>query len=187
MKKFILPFLSVFMLFSCKKEASFNSKNISPETETAAETEITTNANLFVPVEYTPEQASELLNQKKNDTLYVTNFFATWCGPCVKEIPHFREKMEEMKGKPVKFTFISLDEKTVWDTDVKNFVEENGIAKETVLLDGNLLDAPFFTSNFKTWKGETIPFTYLKKGDKTEEINGSVSKEELNAKINSFN
>ena len=30
------------------------------------------------------------LNQK-NDTLYVINFWATWCVPCVKELPIFEK------------------------------------------------------------------------------------------------
>ncbi len=188
MKNLALPFVSIFLLFSCKKETKL-SEDTSTVTDstTIAETSKPKNTSAFAAVEYTPEQTSKLLNGTENDTLYITNFFATWCGPCIREIPHFKEKMEEMKGQPVKFTFISLDEKTIWDTDVKNFVEEHGIAKETILLDGNLLNPEFFSNNFKTWKGETIPFTYLKKGDKTQEINGSVTKEELETKINSFN
>ncbi len=186
MKKLALPFVTIFMLFSCKKETKVVEESVSADSATITETSVPENISPFVAVEYTPEQTSKLLNGNKNDTLYVTNFFATWCGPCVREIPHFKEKMETLKDQPVKFTFISLDEKTIWDTDVKNFVEEHGIAKETILLDGNLLNPPFFASNFKTWKGETIPSTYMKKGDKTQEINGSITKEELDAKINSF-
>ena len=26
-----------------------------------------------------------------NDTIYVVNFWATWCGPCVREIPYFEQ------------------------------------------------------------------------------------------------
>ena len=45
--------------------------------------------------ELTPTQASQFL-KTNNDTLYVTNFFATWCRPCIIEIPHFKEKMQTL-------------------------------------------------------------------------------------------
>ncbi len=42
--------------------------------------------------EVSKDKLSQLLKAKENDTIYVTNFFATWCGPCMMEIPHFKEK-----------------------------------------------------------------------------------------------
>ena len=79
--------------------------------------------------EVNQEQLKAMVAHKKNDTIYVTNFFATWCGPCMKEIPHFKEKMEELKGKPVKFTFVSVDAKEDWNTAVSDFADEYNIRK----------------------------------------------------------
>ncbi|MGC4129146.1 MAG: TlpA disulfide reductase family protein [Bergeyella sp.] len=186
MKKFALPLFIILFLAGCKKEAVITENTPETDSTEAVENENSAPKEIFTAVEFSPEQASEFLNHQKNDTLYVTNFFATWCGPCVREIPRFKEKMEDLKGQPVKFTFISLDQKSDWDVKVKNFVEEHGIAKQTVLLDGEFLTPQFFADNFKTWKGEFIPFTYLKKGDKSEEINGSISKEELESRLSNF-
>ena len=55
-----------------------------------------------------------------------------------------------------------------------------------VLIDGNLLNSQFFKDNFKTWGGESIPFTVMKKGSKTDETIGSLSEEALSEKLNSF-
>lgn len=40
----------------------------------------------------------------------VVDVWATWCGPCRKELPHLKKLEEEMKGKEVVFIGISLDE-----------------------------------------------------------------------------
>ncbi|MCS3529130.1 TlpA disulfide reductase family protein [Chryseobacterium sp. JUb7] len=182
MKKIILSTFVVLALSSCKKE------NQKIEDQTATTDSVSTPEPTSAPVALkmvTPQQASEFLG-KKNDTLYVTNFFATWCGPCVREIPHFKNKIQELNGKPVKITFISLDNKNVWNTDVPRFVDEQGIRNNTVLLDGELLDGKFFSTNFKEWTGSAIPFTFMRKGDKTDETLGMITEEQLNDKISSL-
>ncbi len=94
--------------------------------------------------------------------------------------------MQELQGKPVKFTFVNLDDKSEWDTSVKNFVVENNLGKNVILLDGQKIDPTFFSSNFKQWDGGSIPFTFMRKGDKTDEYLGMMTEEVLNSKIDSF-
>ena len=40
----------------------------------------------------------------------VISFFATWCGPCKKEIPHLNKLQAEFKGQAVKFFLIDVGE-----------------------------------------------------------------------------
>ncbi len=184
MKKIILSTLLLAALYSCKKEGqkventtASDSLSVSQNTESAEST--------VLPKELSPETVSQHL-AKSNDTLYITNFFATWCGPCMREIPSFKSKMEELKGKPVKFTFINLDEKAEWAGAVKNFATENKLGGSIVLLDGQKLDQNFFHNNFKQWDGGSIPFTFMRKGNKTDEYLGMMTEEVLNSKIDSF-
>ncbi|SIP87569.1 Thioredoxin [Chryseobacterium sp. RU37D] len=182
MKKIILSTLVLFALAGCKKESQKNEETTSVADSAIASKPEASGVALKI---VTPEKISEFLG-KKNDTLYVTNFFATWCGPCVKEIPHFKNKIQELNGKPVKITFVSLDQKDVWNSEVPRFTAERGIQDHTVLLDGQLLDGNFFKRNFKQWDGGAIPFTFMRKGDKTDETLGMINEKELNEKINSL-
>ena len=47
----------------------------------------------------------EILSDK--NTIYVVNFWATWCAPCVKELPYFEQLNSENKN--VKVVLVSLD------------------------------------------------------------------------------
>ncbi|KPE51205.1 TlpA family protein disulfide reductase [Chryseobacterium indologenes] len=184
MKKIILSTLILSALYSCNKEGAKTG-------DTAAEDSLSVKENAaaetgaYVSKELSPENVGKYLAQS-NDTLYVTNFFATWCGPCMREIPHFKSKMQELKNQPVKFTFINLDDKSEWNSSVKSFAQQNDLAKNIILLDGQQLDQTFFANNFKQWDGGSIPFTYMRKGDKTDEYLGMMTEEVLNSKISTL-
>lgn len=187
MKNILVSLLVLAAVSSCTKES-----NVAGNTDNTIETDSGTvaitseTASPFKQIELSPEQTSAILAKKDNDTLYVTNFFATWCGPCMREIPHFKDKMAELKSQPVKFTFVGLDAREDWPTKVKAFAEENHLSDNIVLVDGEKLTLDFFPANFKQWDGGSIPFTFMRKGDKTDETIGMMSKELLDKKINSF-
>ncbi|WP_226064604.1 TlpA family protein disulfide reductase [Kaistella polysaccharea] len=189
MKKLILSTILLTAVVACNKESKVTETSDMATADSIVTPVIETNEAVvpFKKVEWTPEETSKMLGNQNNDTLYVTNFFATWCGPCVKEIPHFKAKMAEMKGQKVKFTFVSLDERSDWDEVVPKFVEKFDLSPNVVLLDGSKLTPEFFPKNFKKWDGGAIPFTLIRKGDKTDETLGSMSEEMLSQKLNSFN
>ena len=46
----------------------------------------------------------------KTKYIVVLSFFATWCEPCKKEIPHLEKLMQEFKDQPIKFFLIDVGE-----------------------------------------------------------------------------
>jgi thiol-disulfide isomerase/thioredoxin len=60
----------------------------------------------------------------------VVDFWATWCGPCVADMPHMKELYKEYKDRGVEFVGISLDnpEDKGGLTKLKEFVQKEEIA-----------------------------------------------------------
>lgn len=72
--------------------------------------------------------------QDGSDTTYVINFWATWCSPCIKELPHFDRLQKENQDKPVKVLLISLDLPSRFKKKVIPFVKRRKISSEVFLL-----------------------------------------------------
>lgn len=77
----------------------------------------------------------EKLRAKNNDTTYVVNFWATWCKPCVNELPYFEQLNETYKNQKVQVVLISLDFIKQYDSKLKPFVTKNKLQSLVVLLD----------------------------------------------------
>lgn len=72
---------------------------------------------------------------KENDTTYLINFWATWCKPCVEEMPDFMRLNDEMRDKPFKMILISLDFPSQIESRLKPYISENNIDAEVIVLD----------------------------------------------------
>ncbi len=83
---------------------------------------------------YTFEELNPLLH-KQTDTVYLVNFWATWCAPCVKELPAIEHLAEEFNNKPFKVLLVSLDIPGQIESRLIPFIEKHGVQSEVVLLD----------------------------------------------------
>lgn len=82
-----------------------------------------------------PKQLFDLLDIS-DDTVRVVNFWATWCGPCVAELPYF-EQLERNKGNdPLQVILVSLDFPSQLNKRVIPFVKKRKIQARVLLLDG---------------------------------------------------
>ena len=103
----------------------------------------------------------ELLKRltRPTDTTYVVNFWATWCAPCVKELPNFERLRQANAGKKVKVLLISLDYASQLTKKVKPFVQQRELKSEVLLL--NETDPNAWIDKVDAqWSG-ALPFTLI--------------------------
>jgi thiol-disulfide isomerase/thioredoxin len=122
----------------------------------------------------------EKLIDRQDDVLYVINFWATWCGPCVKELPDFMAVNEAMKDrKDFKMILISLDEKDNWQSEVLPFAEKNKLNVDLYLLDELRRMNYWIPRVDKKWKGSIPATVFYRNGRKLHFVEKPLHKEEL--------
>jgi thiol-disulfide isomerase/thioredoxin len=71
--------------------------------------------------------------ESKSDTIFVVNFWATWCLPCVKEIPEFNKIGMRHQNKPVKVIMANLDFPNQKESRLMPFLDKNEVKHEVVM------------------------------------------------------
>jgi len=132
-----------------------------------------------VPV-YDFEQLEPVLN-KRNDTTYVINFWATWCKPCVKEMPDLMKANQKFKDQKFKMILVSMDFDTYLHTKVIPFINEQNIETDVILLNDSKQHEWIEKVN-SAWSG-AIPITILFNKDFYFFREGEITFEELNELI----
>ena len=136
-----------FLLASTVSNAGNNYLTSNSGAEAGAKVKVV-NFNEFEPI----------LHQE-NDTVYVVNFWATWCGPCIKEIPYFEQLGVKYRDSNLKIIMVSLDMPNQIESKLIPFIEKNNMKNDVLLL-----DEPNFNSWIpvvdKEWTG-AIPATLI--------------------------
>lgn len=111
------------------------------------------------------------------DNVVLINFWATWCGPCKRELPDLIALHEEYKGKDVKIIGISVDR----DADVlglvRSFAAEANLTYPIVIDNGDL------ERTFGGIRGIPTSFFVNKNGEIVKKMIGLQSKETFQAAL----
>lgn len=101
---------------------------------------------------------------RAGDTTLVLNFWATWCKPCVEELPCFDELREYYGVKNVQIVLVSLDFKSQLEKKFIPFLNNQRLKSEVALMADQDLNA-WIPMIHEEWDG-AIPATLVLKGKK---------------------
>ena len=163
----ILLFLSLVLAIACKKPTSEVVQSFSND-----EIEI-----------YNFSKLEPLLNYKDNNT-YVINFWATWCAPCIKELPYFQEIHDKYGSQNLKIILVSLDFPDKFESQLKPYVKKNKLTPQVILLD-DPNENEWIPKVDESWSG-ALPATLIYNKDKRAFYEQSFTKESLLKEINKF-
>lgn len=118
--------------------------------------------------------------QPSSDSVYVVNFWATWCGPCVEELPVFNELARVYARKNVKFLLVSFDNPDSV-LSLSRFVAQQRLLPEVVVLDEPDFDS-WIDQVSPKWQG-ALPATLILARGGREFLERQVKFEEMRAKL----
>lgn len=172
----------IFFTFSCKdkpNETQQKADSLSLEA-TSNKTIKNTRTNIIK----SNFEKIQTLAHIDNDTVYITNYWATWCPPCVKEIPDFVDLQEKYKNKRVKFAFVNVNNEEEIQTQVIPFVEKNKMKNLYHINISDLMDN--IGSLDPQMKELGIPITVIQKKNNRELFLGDLSRNFLYKKIEEY-
>ena len=93
------------------------------------------------------------------DTTLVVNFWATWCKPCLEELPYFEQVQTRYASRKVKVLLVSMDVAAQLEKKVIPFVQKRRLHSTVLLLDEP--DANTWIDKLHPdWSG-ALPFTVI--------------------------
>lgn len=113
MKKIVIFLFVLFAFMSC-------------QTSESAEKPLYVTYNTF-------DEIAPLFDQK-TDSTYVINFWATWCKPCIEELPYFEQLHDGLANEKVRVILVSMDFEKDVEPRLIPFLEEQKLRSDVALL-----------------------------------------------------
>lgn len=107
------------------------------------------------------KDVKQIIDSSKGPT--IINLWATWCGPCVRELAYF-DSIIAAKNVQVKLVLVSLDFPEAYPKRLATFVKQKGYKGEVVYLDESNADE-FIPVIEKKWNG-AIPASIFVNNEK---------------------
>ena len=178
-KKSIVIFLLFFVFSSCKKEEK--------KDETLKQVQGNKVKDDYIAVtkvdSYTYEELKPLL-YKNDDKIYVVNFWATWCAPCVKELPYFEKLKAAYQDKNVEVLLVSLDFPKQVEKRLIPFINKKKLKSKVVLLN-DVNEDVWIKAIDSTWGG-ALPATLIYNTKKRSFFEQSFDYKTLENKLQTF-
>lgn len=137
-------------------------------------------------LQYIKTNELEKIINPTDNKLYVINFWATWCPPCVSELPDFQKVAGEFKSSSIKFIMISLDFPSQINSTLIPFLKKNKITLDvSVMMD---IDYDSWIQKVdKDWQGGIPATLFINSSKKIREFtSGELSEKDLRKKINGY-
>jgi len=171
--------LLIVFIVSCKRNIE-DPKTIVSKDKTAVVDEAFNDIKLEI---YDYDGLEPLIN-KEDDRLHVVNFWATWCAPCVKELPYFEAAKEKYEANNVEVLLVSLDFPKNYDSKLKPFMAKHNLKSKVVAFDDTDQNRWIPAIN-EEWSG-AIPATIIYNKEKRKFYERSFNQEELDNEIEAF-
>ncbi|MCG8701064.1 MAG: TlpA family protein disulfide reductase [Bacteroidales bacterium] len=70
----------------------------------------------------------------ENDTTYLLHFWATWCAPCIKELPEIDSVARQLRNSKFKLVLVSLDFENTLEKRLVPFMKKNSLPYDLLVL-----------------------------------------------------
>ncbi len=171
MKNLLFISLCLTLLVSCKSE----------KPETALDTSNFKEVKEVATIDFS---GLEPMLHRNDDKIYVVNFWATWCLPCVKELPYFERANQKYKDDNVEVILVSLDFPKQKETRLIPFINKKKLQSEVIHFD-DVNEQVWIAKISEDWGG-AIPATLIYSKDKRKFYAQSFTEKELEHEIQSF-
>ncbi len=171
--KYIWVFILLGFFSGCKQNKNSNEVSNIENNSIEKVNRVSNNIQLEV---YDFNGFKQFLN-KKDDKIHVINFWATWCAPCVKELPYFEMLNNKYADKNVEVMLVSLDFPHLYDSKLKPFIIKNKLKSKVIALDDVDMNSWIPQIN-KDWSG-SIPATIIYKNETSKFFEQSFTYESL--------
>lgn len=150
--------ISIFLLLACvllNAQTNKNKQSIKAKSST-----VKFDSTAYYKNQIPKVKIGEVVKMMDTSTMpLIVNFWASWCAPCIHEIPWFEKNVKEYAEKGVKLILVSLDFKEDYPLYLGSFVKKSGYSSQILWL--NETDADVFCPKIDTaWSG-AIPATVM--------------------------